>query len=533
MLSIATVAFFLISQTLADSHLVSAGPELDLVLNKLGEHELDLVHYEQQNDEDIVYIRKRSPSPETLNCPVALDCEDYDPWAPLEDPATVAKRALIKDLNDELKARGSAKESKICVVKDAKTKKEKGISFKSHPYPDANPDKFSLDEMVFDFKEIKKPNEEGYYEIGKYKYLKDTRAYATEHILEWHMLKRFLMQQSGLTNKENEEKDDNDEGKEDEEWCDDLRTYWNEDLDFEFDFPVEQKVNKKGNTDRWDKTKKKPKLFKDITALNFVGQAFPGTETTSPYWDEFVILETVLNGRKMQLWKGNSLSPKLSVSKRTGKAGDTKKNRETLQFNLEKNIWYDHQDKTTKSQTTTDRKDANGKTVTVNNNEGKVQGLAKFRDVLGVYKYHQDADVVKFMKSQILRVAEHFQHMDEVVLPEKFKTQNYKPKGYAEKWLKYMEKEYDHRIEKIEEWMETWSKHIATVSQGKSVSNLQKMFQKRNLGGNGWTGQCGTAVDEELQERARLLLKAYGNKGKMKNPIKDSRPGSPMDTDST
>lgn len=198
---------------------------------------------------------------------------------------------------------------------------------------------------------------------------------------------------------------------------------------------------------------------------------------------------------------------------------NNKENYKTMQFNLEFNKWWDSKEKTsTKSAKDATKKD--GKSM----NEGRCQGIGKFRTVLGVYQYHQDKTVQDIFKKQIERVEKYLKHMDEEVLPhQRIRDSNgktrpsYQPQGLAKKWRAFMKAEIDNRIEKMEEWMETWAKVFKKMKDGDSVKDLGKMFKKRTA--DDYTNQCGTAIDDEVIDRVKLLLEAYDKRGKWKNPL--------------
>lgn len=206
---------------------------------------------------------------------------------------------------------------------------------------------------------------------------------------------------------------------------------------------------------------------------------------------------------------GNNLSPFLNLA--DGKPSqNNKENYKTMQFNLEHNKWWDNKDKGNEN------KDAK-------ENEGKCQGIGKFRDVLGVYQYHQDSHVEDIMKKQIKRIEQAFKTMEEDILPKQsFTDSNGQPRpayvsqDLAKKWKEFMKEEFDHRIKKIEEWMEKWAKVFEDMKDGKGVSDLGKMFQKR---AQTYTNLCGTAVDDEVIDRIEKLLEMYKDKGTWKNPV--------------
>ena len=180
-----------------------------------------------------------------------------------------------------------------------------------------------------------------------------------------------------------------------------------------------------------------------------------------------------------------------------------------MQFNLQENKWWDNKAKEGKDST---------------ENEGKCQAIGKFRDVLGVYQYHQDKYIADIMKKQVLRVGKALKTMEEDVLPKQnIKDSNSKPRpkyvslGLADKWKKFMKDETEARIKKIEEWMKKWAEVFEDIESGKGVGTLGNMFQKRDS--DKYTNLCGTADDDEVIDRIKLLLKAYKDRGEWKNPF--------------
>lgn len=185
-----------------------------------------------------------------------------------------------------------------------------------------------------------------------------------------------------------------------------------------------------------------------------------------------------------------------------------------MQFNLQYNKWWDNKDQ-----------GKEGKNATTN--EGKCQAIGKFRDVLGVYMYHQDSTVSATMVKQIERIEAALKTMEEDILPSQTfkdakgkKRPKYKSQGLAKKWRTFMKDEIDARIKKIEEWMETWAKVFTDIRDGNQIGDLGRMFQKRaDAVEQEFTNVCGIAVDDEVIERIKLLLEAYGNRGEWKNPL--------------
>jgi hypothetical protein len=184
----------------------------------------------------------------------------------------------------------------------------------------------------------------------------------------------------------------------------------------------------------------------------------------------------------------------------------------TMQFNLEHNRWW--------------HKTEENKESTPEKNQGRCLAIGKFRDVLGVYQYHQDDHIQKIMKTQIKRIEEAFKTVEDVIIPQGeayFKDKDgkarpaYKSLGLDKKWKDFMTDVYDARIIKIEEWMDKWAQQFREfLKQDGKITGLGQMFQKR---APAWTDQCGVATDDEIKHRINLLLEAYEDRGKMENPI--------------
>ncbi|ORY14967.1 hypothetical protein BCR34DRAFT_203347 [Clohesyomyces aquaticus] len=204
--------------------------------------------------------------------------------------------------------------------------------------------------------------------------------------------------------------------------------------------------------------------------LQYVAEQFPGRNSKSPYVNEFVVLFEGMNGRKKVLWTGDSLSPKPAIPKNGNKPSpDSKKNYKTMQFNLEYNRWLDGEEKKEGP-----------------NNEGRRQAIAKFRDILGIYQYHQDSFVVSVMKTQIERIEKALRKMDEDVLPKAYpgnpedtSQPKYESVKMADNWRAFIKDEFDARISKIEEWMEKWVEQFKRLERGEQVKDLGYMFEKR------------------------------------------------------
>lgn len=181
-----------------------------------------------------------------------------------------------------------------------------------------------------------------------------------------------------------------------------------------------------------------------------------------------------------------------------------------MQFNLQYNKWWDDVDKIMKDAT---------------QNKGKCQAIKKFRDIIGVYKYHQFKEIEEIMVAQIKRIGDAFELMETKVLlsttiPDgKGGTRaKYVSRDLKTKWEKFMKEAFDHRIQKIEEWMETWAKVIKKMSEGNPSSELGIMF-RRATNANKPQDMCKVATDQEVLYRMKLALRAYENRGKWKNPI--------------
>ncbi|KAH8730570.1 hypothetical protein GQ44DRAFT_756449 [Phaeosphaeriaceae sp. PMI808] len=524
------------SHALATTNFVPSNIELDLVLRHIGEFDIDLVHVDARGDEDVVYLQRREPAPagedngKNGDSCKNNDCVKWTAWASSsrekeelrqseENDGSEMRRSLLEDLDlsefdmHTLIKRGKPKEGEICkrTKIDGKSTAEGPIKFKSYSYPDnKNVEKLK---KVYDFEDYDQPNTKEWYTIKNIENRVAGRSYAVEHILEWQMLLRFFEGKKAKTNAENEgndkdtgntsdDSDGDDDGVNDGELCKVLHEYWKNPIKFE----VVQKV-RQGKA--WIDTTTPTKL--NEMPLDFVAHAYPGGTTLSPYTDEFVILEHEVNSRKEHLWAGNSLSPSLAMA--GGKPSmNNKENSKTMQFNIEHNKWWDD----TKSAPGADSKE----------NEGRCQGIGKFRTILGVYQYHLDDSVQKYFKAQVERVEKALKVMDEDVLPKQTGMMDtngkprpvYKPLGLSAKWKTFMKNEFDHRKIKIEEWLKVWAEQLEKIQKGKSVKDLGKMFSKRAT--QNWTNMCGTAVDDEVIERIKIMLKQYEDvKGKWKNPF--------------
>ena len=82
-------------------------------------------------------------------------------------------------------------------------------------------------------------------------------------------------------------------------------------------------------------------------------------------------------------------------------------------------------------------------------------------------------------------------------------------------WEKYMKERYDSRILEIETLMETWVKDIERAKVKRSLVNADKR-------GTGITrsNMCGEETNKgDMNKRIDLVLEAYRNRGKWKNPM--------------
>ena len=172
------------------------------------------------------------------------------------------------------------------------------------------------------------------------------------------------------------------------------------------------------------------------------------------------------------------------------------------------------------------------KTFKWEENEGKLAALGVFRDVLGVYKYHQQDHIQKILVTQVKRIADAFEYLETEVLPkhhnffkdkktnEKIKFQDdkgnevkYKSHNLKDQWNTFMKERFAESKTKIEEWLKKWNDEFEKVYNEKR--SLEERAKPESL-----PSYCGREKDNDvLKKRIKLLLDAYKDRGDWKNPF--------------
>ena len=159
-------------------------------------------------------------------------------------------------------------------------------------------------------------------------------------------------------------------------------------------------------------------------------------------------------------------------------------------------------------------------------NEGYLLAIKRFRDIIGVYKYHKDDLIKKYWKAQVFRVADAFEKLEKDVSPTLEEGSEYTYQNFRQQWLDFMEDHFTSGKTKIEAWMDKFAPAIKTLSEGErpeknpgidSRSTWFSLFKRVEEE----TESCAISTDEEVTARAKLVYKAYENKGEWKNPFEE------------
>lgn len=135
---------FLLGHVFAKAEFFPSGPELDLVLRRIGDFDLDLVRVEERGDEDVIYLRRRAEGGEGCK---ENDCATFKAWA-IENGEEEELKESETDTEEDVTARdidpphrlarrGKPKPATICkhTKIDGKTTEETEIKFESYAYP--------------------------------------------------------------------------------------------------------------------------------------------------------------------------------------------------------------------------------------------------------------------------------------------------------------------------------------------------------------------------------------------------------------
>ena len=247
----------------------------------------------------------------------------------------------------------------------------------------------------------------------------ETPDYATEHILEFQLVKRFITEINPKDGPKYPSPLEGVTGKVD--LCEVLRRYWGNDrLTLSLDGSVE------------------------FTPMGLVAQAFPGQK--NPYEGEFVLLERGINKAKEGVSdaKAHVLGRSLTLFQMWG----------THEINA---------DSTMQGYISKD----------------PLKAMKNLRDVVAAYRYHQDATINDNLKKQSQRIADMFDRLDSRELPGKdFKPWGlnpYKKVGLKSKWESWMRGRAELAERKAVVYLDRYTKDLANAASGLGPKFVQSV----------------------------------------------------------
>ncbi|KAF2874711.1 hypothetical protein BDV95DRAFT_665424 [Massariosphaeria phaeospora] len=425
----------------------------------------DLLDVKSLEEEDVLYLRRRGDEP--TEC--GSDCATFSGWQ--FPPGEVEDIQQDPDA-DEIVERHIVNRNGTLLT----------LERRGSPKRAKRP--------VYDFQDPLSPNEKTWFDfknIGQMVKAKDEngnkRGYAVEHILEWHLLTDFL--------KEDAEKNGP------ASRCALFYSY--------FTKPVHIETN--WNVNEPGKPPESRRVIRDEKrAIDWVVHQFPGIQRDSPFTYEFVIMQADVNGKKKDLWTASapSLSPALNWDK-NGVSQKNSANNFTMEWNMlnkyakDKEVFY------------------------YEKNEGYLLGIKRFRDIVGLYKYHHDAHVNDILVAQLNRIGDAFEYLEKDVLPKmKFDgLPDYKYQDLRKQWLNFMSEHFKQAITKIEAWMakfEPAMKELADGKRPKSYNGIEAREKRSPFK----LELCARSSTDEVTERAKMALEAYEERGKWTNPLEDT-----------
>ncbi|KAF2653782.1 hypothetical protein K491DRAFT_717748 [Lophiostoma macrostomum CBS 122681] len=393
-----------------------------------------------------------------------------------------------------LEKRATQKKDTVC--KDTVgAESASGISIRSYEYPTINEVETEY-KNVYDFEDPMSPNEESWYNFKNVNKMStgtdeagNKRSYASEHILEWFLLKEFL------------EEDKTTKGSASR--CNVIQQYFKQKVEFQ----TEIIVAPPGQT-----STTKTIAVKEKKAIDWIAHQIPGKLNDDRWKYEFVVLQSHINGKKNELWtkSQDTMSPQLARAQG-----------EVSQKNMANNLTMEWQ------VVNKYFPEAATQTQKYTQNEGYLMAIKRFRDIIGVYKYHQEDLIKKYWKTQVLRVADAFEKLEKDVLPTLEGGSEYVYQNFRQQWLDFMGDHFTRGKTKIEAWMDKFAPAIKTLSEGgrpeknPGIDSRSLLFSLFKRAGEE-TELCAVSTSDEVTERAKLLYKAYENKGEWNNPLEET-----------
>ncbi|KAF2635478.1 hypothetical protein P280DRAFT_523023 [Massarina eburnea CBS 473.64] len=414
-------------------------------------HDYELVHLEEREEEDTVYITKRapvSPTPDDEDC---NDCNWFSPWDYSTEDGVVAEK------------------------RQAWESTSLGMNGTWHRLKVGSP--------VYDFSPYDNPDSNTYYEIkeiGKFQYRNKptearNRGTSVEHILEWQALVDFL--------------------RIDKDRCKHIAKFFQKVVEIDTTLKVKTNDGKGVEIDEAVRGKER--------ALDYVAHQFPGNGAggfVNKFKYEFVSLHDGVNTRKERLWsmgQANKAKPKMIAD------NDIKKN---IQNGYKKP--YKKPDGTTGYKWTHSDKNQGLCTAVVALREIiAVWGYHATPSVQAIMttQVNRIGDALKYLEDGPLKNIDFSDPKDST------KTIKYQPMASPLKtqWDDYMKTRYASVKQDLEKTMSDWVPKLQAATAKRSLMTVEKRGTKNNLG-----PRCAEEPDRaKMKFRINSIDRVYKTKG--------------------
>ncbi|KAF2086619.1 hypothetical protein K490DRAFT_57536 [Saccharata proteae CBS 121410] len=385
-------------------------------------------------------------------------CEDFDAWD--DDKEALNSDSSKRDLSN-LEKRSTGKKIRACDDKIA-------AKTRDYPGPSAFFDEKKMEPYLkdlksFNFKTPKDCSDFTFGSVTSPTKKDDATGYDSEHVLEVQLVTQFIDDQSATKGSTLENPDPNSSSK--INLCAYMEPYW-------ADLPDDKKI-KEINGEKLSEKKAEQ-------AIKWIAAQFP--QNGEGHFEEFVFLQKKVNSLKGNIWGGNQVTD------------------ETNRKVMAKSIKLDGKDDKT---ILTDYKKA----------------TQKWKDILAVWKYHQDSNVKGILRKQAKRVGEMFGSLEDE-LPKinfekefsgkKEKMPTYKSQSLKDAWYTFMKTRNDEIITTTDNWLKKWKDEMVD----KKDDLKKKQDDKKTSSNNKKSyGDLITIIEN--------LEKAYNNKGTWKNAFSD------------
>ncbi|CAI6331882.1 unnamed protein product [Periconia digitata] len=235
-------------------------------------------------------------------------------------------------------------------------------------------------------------------------------------------------------------------------------------------------------------------------AIDYLAHQYPGNQKDTlfgqTFVDEFVSLHDGVNGRKMVLWSGGDL--------------------------IASSVW---------NRWNAGKSDKTGKAAAAN--ENLCEAVTAVRDLIGVIRYHTDANVEKILKAQIARIGVALEYLEKKDGPLSkidyifdpanpatiSKYEAMKEGSLKSQWDTYIKELHASVVKSLDDKLEKYVNNLEAAAKKSGVKRSLVKPDRRGAGNpNG--PLCGQEADKaKMKKRIDLLVAEYNKvKGTWKSP---------------